>query len=288
MKKPASFPLRYRFMLISSLMLILLLGTLALVLGSLQTRTIQGRIEKQGLDIARNLAAVSRDYFITYNYVALEKLANQVVDISDILYVVFYDKEGRIAGYSQRPDLQNRILTDEISRKAVAATVPLVVIHDQNDAGRPVLHVAFPVILSDSQARWGTIRVCLSLGLMHQQIRQTRWTIGVLGVIALGAGLLISNWTAQRVTRPLEKLAADTVDAARGDLTLKVAVNTRDEVEILAANFSFLIQEILAQKKTTRGTASGNPAVAAIHRKSAGHHGGRAAGHRHERKGHHG
>lgn len=249
MKKPASFPLRYRFMLISSLMLILLLGTLALVLGSLQTRTIQGRIEKQGLDIARNLAAVSRDYFITYNYVALEKLANQVVDISDILYVVFYDKEGRIAGYSQRPDLQNRILTDEISRKAVAATVPLVVIHDQNDAGRPVLHVAFPVILSDSQARWGTIRVCLSLGLMHQQIRQTRWTIGVLGVIALGAGVLISNWTAQRVTRPLEKLAADTVDAARGDLTLKIAVNTRDEVEILAANFSFLIQEILAQKK---------------------------------------
>ncbi len=188
MKKPASFPLRYRFMLTSSLMLILLLGTLALMLGSLQTRTIQDRIEKQGLDIAQNLAAVSRDHFITYNYVALEKLANQVVDISDILYVVFYDKEGRVAGYSRRPDLQNRILTDEISWKAVATAEPLVVIQDRKDLGRPVMHVAVPVILQDSQARWGTIRVCLSLGLMQQQIRQTRWTIGVLGVIALAPG----------------------------------------------------------------------------------------------------
>ncbi len=120
MKKPASFPLRYRFMLTSSLMLILLLGTLALMLGSLQTRTIQDRIEKQGLDIAQNLAAVSRDHFITYNYVALEKLANQVVDISDILYVVFYDKEaglpdtavGRISrtGYSPMRSAGKRLL----------------------------------------------------------------------------------------------------------------------------------------------------------------------------------
>lgn len=249
MKKPASFPLRYRFMLTSSLMLILLLGTLALMLGSLQTRTIQDRIEKQGLDIAQNLAAVSRDHFITYNYVALEKLANQVVDISDILYVVFYDKEGRVAGYSRRPDLQNRILTDEISWKAVATAEPLVVIQDRKDLGRPVMHVAVPVILQDSQARWGTIRVCLSLGLMQQQIRQTRWTIGVLGVIALGAGILISNWTAQRVTRPLEKLAATTMDAAKQDLTLQISAGTRDEVEILASNFSFMIQEILAQKQ---------------------------------------
>ncbi len=124
-----------------------------------------------------------------------------------------------------------------------------MVIQDRKDLGRPVMHVAVPVILQDSQARWGTIRVCLSLGLMQQQIRQTRWTIGVLGVIALGAGILISNWTAQRVTRPLEKLAATTMDAAKQDLTLQISAGTRDEVEILASNFSFMIQEILAQKQ---------------------------------------
>jgi PAS domain S-box-containing protein len=248
-KKPAFFPLRYRFILISSMMLILLLGTLALVLGFLQTRTIQGRIEKQGLDIARNLAAVSRDYLVTYNYVALEKLANQMVDISDILYVVFYDKEGRVAGYSRRPDLQNRVLTDDISQKAVGAATPLVVNQVLQPSGRPAMNVTVPVFLPDSQNRWGTIRVCLSLDLMHEQIRQTFWTIGILGAIALAAGILISNWMARRVTRPLGVLVATTMAATRGDLRPDITINTRDEVEILAVNFSFMIQEILGQKR---------------------------------------
>jgi nitrogen fixation/metabolism regulation signal transduction histidine kinase len=248
-KKPAFFPLRYRFMLISSLMLILLLSTLTLVLGVLQTRTIQGRIETRGLDMARNLAAVSRDYLVTYNYVALERLANQMVDVSDIRYVVFYDKEGRVAGYSRRPDLQNRILSDEISRRAVSASVPLVVSRSQDDSGRPAMHVAVPVFLTDSQTRWGTIRICLSLDLMQQQIRQILWTIGILGVLALGAGMLISNWAARQVTRPLGKLVATTQAVTRGDLAPDIAIHTRDEVEILADNFLFMIQEVLAQKK---------------------------------------
>ncbi|MCF8093334.1 MAG: HAMP domain-containing protein, partial [Desulfotignum sp.] len=236
-------------MLISSLMLVLLLGTLALVLGFLQTRTIQGRIEKQGLDIARNLGAVSRDHFITYNYMALEKLANQVVNISDILYVVFYDKEGRVAGYSRRPDLQNQMLTDDISTRAIAASSPLVVNQIHEPTGLQAMNVTLPVFLPDSRDRWGTIRVCLSLDLMHQQIRQTFWTIGVLGAIALAAGILIANWTALRVTRPLGVLVDTTMAATKGDLKPDITIKTRDEVEILAVNFSYMIQEILAQKK---------------------------------------
>ncbi len=51
------------------------------------------------------------------------------------------------------------------------------------------------------------------------------------------------------MTRPLEKLAATTMDAAKQDLTLQISAGTRDEVEILASNFSFMIQEILAQKQ---------------------------------------
>lgn len=248
MKRPGFVPLRYRFILISSLMLVLLMGTLALVLGYLQSRTIRGRIQEQGLAIARNLAVVSTDHLITYNYVALEKLANQAVNISDILYVIFHDKEGKVAGYSRRPDLQSRMLKDEISLDAIASDIPLVSIRKPEDGGRPVMDVAVPVFLPETRDRWGTIRVCLSLELMYQQIRQTFWSIGILGTIALMIGILISNWTAQRVTRPLGTLVDATMAAAKGNLSPEISIHTRDEVEILAANFSYMIQEILAQK----------------------------------------
>lgn len=248
-KKPKFVSLRYRFILITSLMLLLLLTTLALVLGIMQTRTIQGRIERQGLAIAKNLAAISVDHLITYNYVALEKLVNQAVNNPEIFYVIIHDKEGRVAGYSGRPDLQNTLLTDEISLKAIEAKKPLVTVQVPEPGHTPVMDVAVPVYLPGSQDQWGTIRIRLSLELMHQQIRQTLWSILILGSLALAIGILIANWVAQRVTRPLETLVNATIEAAQGNLKQSISIHTRDEVEILANNFSFMIQETLAQKQ---------------------------------------
>ncbi len=247
--KPAGFfPLRYRFILISSIMLLALLTTLALVLGMLQTKTIKNRIKKQGLAIARNLAAISVDHLLTYNYVALEKLANQAVNNPEIVYVIVHDKEGRVAGYSRRPDLQNKVLTDPVSLKAITKNEPYVNIHVPESGETPVMAVAVPVFLPDSEDRWGTIRVSLSLELMYLQIRQTLWSIFILGCVALLSGILISNWAARRITLPLETLAKSTMDAAQGHLNQPISIHTRDEVEILASNFSTMIREILDQK----------------------------------------
>jgi two-component system sensor histidine kinase AtoS len=248
-KKSGFVPLRYRFILITSLMLLLLLTTLALVLGILQTRTIQSRIERQGLAIAKNLAAISVDHLITYNYVALEKLVNQAVNNPEIFYVIIHDKEGRVAGYSGRPDLQNTVLADEVSLKAIEAKEPFVSVPTAESGQTPMMDVAVPVFLPGSQDQWGTIRVSLSLELMHQQIRQTLWSILILGSLALAIGILIANWVAQRVTRPLEELMNATIETAQGNFKQSISIHTRDEVEILATNFSFMIQEILAQKQ---------------------------------------
>ena len=158
-KKTGFVSLRYRFIFITSIMLLALLSTLALILGMLQTKTIRGRIEKQGLAIAKNLAAISVESLVTYNYVALEKLANQAVNNPDILYVIVHDKEGRVAGYSRRPDLQNTILTDNLSLNAVKVTEPLISVHTPEVSSSQAMEIAVPVYLPNSKDRWGTIRV---------------------------------------------------------------------------------------------------------------------------------
>ena len=241
--------LRFRFILITSFMLLFLLATLAIVLGTLQTRTIRDKIEKQGIAISKNLAAVSVDHLLTYNYVAMEKLANQAANNPDIVYVVIHDKEGKIAGYSGRPDLLNRFLTDSVSLAAINLQEPKISVHDPESGDIPVMDISVPVFLPGSTDRWGTVRVRLSLELMYLQIRQTQWSILILGVVGLSIGILISNWAAQRVTKPLDTLVTATVEAAQGNLDQKIAIHTRDEVEILASNFSHMIREILAQRQ---------------------------------------
>lgn len=219
------------------------------MLGFLQSRTIRGQIEERGLAIAQSLAATSISNLLTYNYVAIERSANQAAQDPDIVRVIIHDKEGRIAGYSERPDLQGKFLKDDVSQNAIAASKSLIQEALLESLDAPVLDVAVPVFTSKSNNRWGTIRVGLSLATMYQQIRQTQWIILAVGLVALFFGILVSIWTAQRVSHPLGNLVHATIEAAQGNLNQNIYVQTGDEVEILASNFSFMIQETLAHRE---------------------------------------
>ncbi len=242
-------PLRYRFIIISSILLIVLLGTIALIVSIYQSRTIRTMVERRGLAIAESLSATSKAALATYNYIALEQTVNQAVQDPDILYVIIHDKEGRVAGYSSRPDLQGDFLADSISEKALSSGARYLI---QNGIWGPekipVLDVSVPVFLPGSEFRWGIIRVGISLQPMYRQIHQIWLIIGLLGLVALGIGVLLSIWAAGRITRPLDALVQATVQAAQGNLEQHIEIRTRDEVEALANNFNVMIREILAQR----------------------------------------
>ncbi len=242
-------PLRVRFIVISSVLLILLVGTLAFLVGFLQSRGIRGELEKRAISIAESLAATCRGALLTYNYIALEQYANQAATGPDIVYVVVHDKEGRVAGFSGRGDLQGEYLQDAAATRAVLSSQREVQHVSWSEGQGGVLEVSVPVLVPNENTRWGTVRVALSLQPMHAQIRQTRSIIAGIGAVALLLGILFSFLAARRITRPLGALVQATVEAARGNLSQEIQVHTRDEVEVLANNFSTMIREILAQRE---------------------------------------
>ncbi len=242
-------PLRYRLIFTTSCMLIFILGILALVLGYMQGRAIRRQLEKRGISIAQSLAAASISDLLTYNYIALERSANQAARDSDVIYVIFHDKEGRVAGFSGRSDLQNKFLDDEISRTALSSNNPIIQEITLKTDKTPGLDITLPLFPPDLEGRWGTIRVCLSLVPMLRQINQMRWIILAIGLFAIVSGILMSLWTARRITRPLGNLMQSTQEAARGNFNHTIEIQTRDEVEVLASNFSSMIQKILEHRE---------------------------------------
>lgn len=247
-EKPRFIPLRYRLIFTTSCMLIFILGILAIVLGYMQSRTTRHQLEKRGLSIAQSLGAASMADLLTYNYIALERSANQAARDPDVVYIIFHDKEGRVAGFSGRADLQNKLLDDEISRIALSSAKPVIQEITLETGKTPGLDIAIPLFPSGSDQRWGTIRVCLSLTTMLRQINQTRWIILAIGLMAIVIGILMSLWTALRITRPLENLVQSTRETARGNLSRTIQIQSRDEVEVLASNFSSMIREILEHR----------------------------------------
>jgi two-component system sensor histidine kinase AtoS len=111
--------LQTRLIFYSTLLIVLIMALVFLLVEKRQSEIIQEEARKQGVAIAQNLASISTNALLTYNYVVLEQNAERVALEEDILYIIIHDKENKVAAYSQQGDKQGMVLTDEVSQIAV-------------------------------------------------------------------------------------------------------------------------------------------------------------------------
>jgi PAS domain S-box-containing protein len=243
-----SIRLQTRLILYSTLLITLLMVLVIFFVEKRQSEIIQEEAKKRGMAVAKNLAAVSTNAILTYNYIVLEQNAEKVALEEDIVYVIIHDKENKVAAYSQHDEKQGMILTDEVSQRAVMANEPLIQSTFYGEKEARILDISIPVYIKESQEKWGTIRIGLSLERMAGQILKTRLNLLFLGLLAIVFGSLGSIVFARRITQPISKLVERTISAAKGDLEQVIDIRTGDEIEELARDFNHMIQQILLDR----------------------------------------
>jgi len=243
-KDRKSIRLQTRLIFYSALLILLLMGLIIILVEKRQSETIQEEAQKRGKSIAQNLAAVSTNALLTYNYVVLEQNAEKIALEEDIAYVIIHDKEGKVAAYSQHDEKQGTILNDQLSQRAVSAKEPLIQTASSGEKKTRILDISIPVYIKESQEKWGTIRIGLSLERMFGQILKTRLNLLFLGMVAILLGILGSIFFARRITQPISKLVKTTISAAEGDLEQTIDIRTGDEIEELGKNFNHMIEQI--------------------------------------------
>ena len=243
-----SIRLQTRLILYSTLLILFLMVPTILLVEKRQSEIIVEEARKRGMAIARNLAAVSTNALLTYNYVVLQQNGEKVAQEEDIVYVIIHDKENRVALYSGHDEKQGVVLEDGISRKALETQDPLIQSFHSGETKKPALDISIPVYIKESTEKWGTIRIGLSLERMYNQITRTRLNLLLLAGLAILLGVLGSIFFARRITRPISKLVNTTISAAQGNLDLTMDIHTGDEIEELGHNFSYMIGQVRLQR----------------------------------------
>jgi len=243
-KDSKSIRLQTRLIFYSTFVILLIMPLVIILVEKRLSETIEEEARKRGTAITRNLAAVSTNPLLTYNYVVLEQNAEKVALEEDIVYVIIHDKESRVGAYSQHDEKQGMILTDELSQKAVKAREPLIQSTVYGEKKVQILDISIPVYIKESQEKWGTIRIGLSLERMRGEILKTRLNLLLLGVFAIVLGILGSIFFARRITKPISRLVETTISAAQGNFDQMIDIRTRDEIEELGKNFNHMIQQI--------------------------------------------
>ena len=70
---------------------------------------------------------MSEGFLVSYDFIQLEQIAENVtVNNADVMYAVAHLRDGKVAAFSRRGDLQGKRLDDPVSQRALQATASLV------------------------------------------------------------------------------------------------------------------------------------------------------------------
>lgn len=230
--------LRAKFVLGLVSLVIVLLVSVMLIYESRQRQVILEQTRLRALALGASLAALSEGYLLNYNFAKLEQVTENVTNgDDDVLYAVAHLRDGKVAAFSGRSDLQGKLLDDPISQRALQAKQPLVQMITIPTNQAPGYDVAIPVLVPGSPQKWGTIRLGFSLQRAYAAIRSTRNDLVWLGLVAAGASAVLAVLLATRMSRPVGQLVAAVHAMTAGSYERPIQVQARDEMGYLASAF---------------------------------------------------
>lgn len=249
--------LHTRFMLSVTLLLIFLVATILFVIEKREVRTIFEESKKKGILIARNIANLNLQPLLFWDVEPIEKSVEAQLD-EKLIYVIFYDRFGAaVASDNFIKDYRDIFccshLPEAISEESYHAESKDL--QRENETLR-ILEIEIPIFAGElpakigiSPARWGSIKIGLSLEDMHAEIRQTRLVLILIGCIGLLVGVVGAALLARRITRPIKKLVDGTVRISRGEFSQKIEISSQDEIGNLARSFNDMSHELLQTRK---------------------------------------
>lgn len=219
-------------------------------------------------------------YYIGYQYLILEAAAHpvareagpnlreapNVVTLSNVaeeygrqyrIRVVITDHRQRVQGDSLRV---GGLVGTTLERAEIAAALAGEQgrsIQYSHQSRQWVMQVAVPIIFEDSII--GAVFIASSLSDIYAVLDNVRDFLLLATVLSLLFAGLLGVYFAHHITVPIESLTAATEQIARGDLTQRVSVRSKDEIGRLAGQFNHMagrLQEMTRQLREFVSNAS--------------------------------
>lgn len=281
MKIKAGLPWKFTFSI--SALIVLTSVTLGWFFGRYGVDLIKDGLMDRGRSLARNLAYNSEYGVLIANKDVLKQLVEGVIREEDVLYVVIQNEAGERLVWAQAEQLRE-IPPGTVERKVLediewadASTQAY-----QMEWGKEVVYeIVHPI--KTKQVRWereeigltleealgrrgalgnqktiglAVVGMSLSLKRVDETISNIYWTIALLTVLVILAGIGVTVVLVRVIAGPVKQLAAAAKRIAEGDLTSQVNIASKDEIGDLADSFNRMAQSVQQREKELRAHAA--------------------------------
>jgi len=228
-------------------------------------RAIEGSIEEgitsKGKVLTENHALALHGMILDNAFLDMQTLlARAVSQDPDLVYGLFVNSEGEALAFQKRgAPAADQVAPEKDAWRALGLEQKELVarkevIRRAFRLGQEVVEVAEPVLGDDNEVL-GTIRYGLSTRRMHQALSvaavesksQQINSIALIGVtvgLATLLGILLSRVQAVRITQPVQALTQAAIDLAGGERSVRVSINSGDELQVLGYSFNRMVEEL--------------------------------------------
>jgi signal transduction histidine kinase/HAMP domain-containing protein len=226
-------------------------------------RAIEGSIEEgitsKGKVLTENHALALHGMILDNAFSDMQTLlARAVSQDPDLVYGLFVNSDGDALAFQKRGAPAAEAVEKDAWRSLGLEQKELVArkesIRRAFRLGQEVVEVSEPVLGDDNEIL-GTIRYGLSTRRMHQALSvaavesksQQVNSIALIGVtvgLATLLGILLSRVQAVRITQPVQALTQAAIDLAGGERSVRVSINSGDELQVLGYSFNRMVEEL--------------------------------------------
>lgn len=245
-------PLFWKFS-IAIITIVLIFGSInsILIYNNVQT-ALQAETEKRALFIAKNIASQVTSPILFEDYISLQNIVNNVIEIDkNIFYVFITDNKGNVLVHTFKTEIPLKLVKVNTIKEDQSFSTKLILLKDLND--QIILDVAVPIL----DGKLGTVRVGLNESSFISDVKKTVNIFWLMVAIFLLVGIIGALIFAKFITKPIHTIqfAADSIDfnqigkkeipqiKIREKLfdRIKMFFRAEDEIDILANKFNQMI-----------------------------------------------
>jgi len=225
--------------LVFTVVIVVIIGTDAILSIQRETSTLKEELERQGLVLTNTLAEESAEAFITGKFVHVMDYIDTVTKQEYVVYALVQDNEGTIKVHSNLSKIGTTIVDPGLN--VMSSDKPYVGI-SHSEEGTDMVDLAVPVVVRGK--RVGVAQIGYSLELLEILTAKAVNQIITVSIGSIIVGVLLAFLLGLSLTKPLVKLHQGTEEIIKGNLDYKVGTEARDEIGQLSRAFDRMTTDL--------------------------------------------
>lgn len=235
-------------------MLIASIGACCWVWATRIDQQINSIMGEQARQVAGTLAMATRSRLAARDSAFLSQIGTELLKTRNILFVAFYDEQGRTVSLSDRDpagrSVQAAPLRPDVESLTQVQRGTLQTLGDFLQVSQPVLE--FNTDGTSVSRLVGYVSVGISPTREQLQVRRVNFLAAGIGCMMVLVSFPMAYLLVHRIFTPIRELVAATNRIARDDLETQVAMHRHDAIGDLARAFNEMVKTVKRQRQDLR------------------------------------